>query len=59
MKIIVKNLTIILLGSVMIVGCGRKGALELPPATVGDSLKSASVSQSKADKPFVLDRLIQ
>ncbi|AGF76535.1 LPS translocon maturation chaperone LptM [Bartonella vinsonii] len=59
MKIILKNLTIVLLGSVMIIGCGRKGALELPPAKVMDSLQGASISQSKADKPFVLDRLIQ
>ncbi|VEJ44549.1 LPS translocon maturation chaperone LptM [Bartonella vinsonii] len=59
MKIILKNLTIVLWGSVMIVGCGRKGALELPPATMMDSSKEASVSQSKADKPFILDRLIQ
>ncbi|MCZ2157862.1 lipoprotein [Bartonella sp. 220] len=59
MKVILKNLTIVLLGSIMIIGCGRKGALELPPAKVMDSSKGATVSQSKADKPFILDRLIQ
>ncbi|UTO28352.1 LPS translocon maturation chaperone LptM [Bartonella harrusi] len=59
MKIILKNLTIVLLGSVVIVGCGRKGALELPPSAVVDSSQGSSVPQSKADEPFVLDRLIQ
>ncbi|UNE54152.1 LPS translocon maturation chaperone LptM [Bartonella machadoae] len=59
MKTVLKNLTIVLLGSVVIVGCGRKGALELPPSEVVDSSQGASVPQNKANEPFILDRLIQ
>ncbi|GAA5108123.1 LPS translocon maturation chaperone LptM [Bartonella jaculi] len=59
MKIILKNLAIVLWGSIIIVGCGRKGALELPPSTVADSSQGTFVPQGKTDKPFILDRLIQ
>ncbi|WP_317993990.1 LPS translocon maturation chaperone LptM [Bartonella gliris] len=59
MEIILKSLTIVLLGSVLIVGCGRKGVLELPPSTGVNSSQGAFVSQGKTDQPFVLDRLIQ
>ncbi|MGF7157984.1 LPS translocon maturation chaperone LptM [Bartonella heixiaziensis] len=59
MKIILKSLTIVLFGSVIIVGCGRKGALELPPSAMVDSSQGTFVPQGKTDEPFILDRLIQ
>ncbi|MBB5073679.1 putative small lipoprotein YifL [Bartonella callosciuri] len=59
MKIILKNLTIILLGSIIIVGCGRKGPLEMPSPSVKKSVQGASVAKSEEDKPFILDRLIK
>ncbi|WP_455480682.1 LPS translocon maturation chaperone LptM [Bartonella sp. B12(2025)] len=59
MKIILKNLTIVLLGCVVIVGCGRKGPLEMPSSSLEKPEQKTSVSKSKEDKSFVLDRLIQ
>lgn len=45
--------------NVVIVGCGRKGALELPSLTTVEPSQGAFVSERKTDKPFILDRLIQ
>ncbi|WP_455479367.1 LPS translocon maturation chaperone LptM [Bartonella sp. B23] len=59
MKIIFKNLTIALLASVIIVGCGHRGALELPPSALVNSSQGTFVPQGKTDEPFILDRLIQ
>ncbi|WP_375622099.1 MULTISPECIES: LPS translocon maturation chaperone LptM [unclassified Bartonella] len=59
MKIILKGLIIVLFGGLGIVGCGRKGSLELPPSTGVNSSQGTFVSQGKTDKPFILDRLIQ
>ncbi|KEC56012.1 LPS translocon maturation chaperone LptM [Bartonella koehlerae] len=59
MKIIVKSLMIILLGSAFVVGCGRKGALELPSSRVEKTTQEPFSSKNKLDKPFILDRLIQ
>ncbi|WP_156851220.1 LPS translocon maturation chaperone LptM [Bartonella refiksaydamii] len=59
MKIILKNLTIVLLGCVVIVGCGRKGPLEVPYSTMEKPVRGAPSTKSEEDKPFVLDRLIQ
>nr|CDP79316.1 putative small periplasmic lipoprotein [Bartonella schoenbuchensis]CDP79554.1 putative small periplasmic lipoprotein [Bartonella schoenbuchensis] len=59
MRAILKNLIIVLFFNVVIVGCGRKGALELPSSTTVESSQGAFVSERKADKPFILDRLIQ
>ncbi|EJF79182.1 hypothetical protein MCQ_00723 [Candidatus Bartonella washoeensis Sb944nv] len=59
MKIILRSLTIVLLGNVLLFGCGRKGALELPSSTGVDSSQGAFVPQSTANESFVLDRLIQ
>ncbi|WP_455477863.1 hypothetical protein V3565_03660 [Bartonella sp. B10] len=59
MKVILKNLKIVLLVSTIIIGCGRKGSLELPPLTEVDSSQGTFISQNKVDKPFILDWLIQ
>ncbi|AGF75115.1 hypothetical protein BAnh1_12480 [Bartonella australis AUST/NH1] len=59
MKAILKNLMILFLGSIFIVGCGRKGTLESLPSTAAEPLQGALISKSKADKSFVLDQLIQ
>ncbi|WP_455466030.1 hypothetical protein [Bartonella sp. B39] len=59
MKIILKSLTIVLLGSVIMVGCGRKGTLELSPPALVNSSQGTFVPQGKTDEPFILDRLIQ
>lgn len=59
MRIILKNLIIVLFFNVVIVGCGRKGALELPSSITVEPSQEAFVSERKTDKPFVLDRLIQ
>ncbi|WP_212111826.1 lipoprotein [Bartonella queenslandensis] len=59
MKIIVKGLMIVLLGSLGIVGCGRKGSLEAPLTSVEKSMLDTSVAKSKDDQPFILDRLIK
>lgn len=40
-------------------GCGRKGPLELPPASVTDDQSGQNSKPAKqADKPFFLDPLI-
>ncbi|MET3559452.1 putative small lipoprotein YifL [Bartonella japonica] len=57
MKIIVKNLTIVLLGGIVLVGCGRKGPLEMPSPIV--EKPRASITKGKEDKPFILDGLIK
>lgn len=59
MGTILKNLIIVLFFNVVIVGCGRKGALELPSLTTMEPSQGAFVSERKTDKPFILDRLIQ
>ncbi|WP_336287559.1 MULTISPECIES: LPS translocon maturation chaperone LptM [unclassified Bartonella] len=59
MKIIFKRLMIVLFFSVVCVGCGRKGALELPSSTVAKTTQETLSSKNTADKPFILDRLIQ
>ncbi|WP_375650746.1 lipoprotein [Bartonella sp. OT172YNZD] len=59
MKIILKGLMIVLLGGVCVVGCGRKGSLEMPLTSVEKSVQGASVAQSEDDKPFIFDRLIK
>lgn len=59
MKIIIKGLMIVLLGGVGVVGCGRKGSLEAPPASVEKSVQGTSAAKSEDDKPFILDRLIK
>ncbi|EJF80445.1 hypothetical protein [Bartonella doshiae] len=59
MVIILKNLTIVLFGGILIVGCGRKGALEVPSSSMEKSVQGAFVSKSEDDKPFILDRLIR
>ncbi|WP_273719713.1 MULTISPECIES: LPS translocon maturation chaperone LptM [unclassified Bartonella] len=59
MKIILRNLTIVLLGGIVVVGCGRKGSLEMPPLNVEKSRQGASVTKDEEDKPFILDRLIK
>ncbi|WP_208435451.1 LPS translocon maturation chaperone LptM [Bartonella phoceensis] len=59
MKNILKNLTIVLLGSVVVVGCGRKGPLEIPSPSLEKAVQGASVAKSEEDKPFLLDRLIK
>ncbi|WP_455476174.1 LPS translocon maturation chaperone LptM [Bartonella sp. B17] len=58
MEIILKSL-IVLFCSVILVGCGRKGALELPPSTVEKTTQKIFVDKSKTDKLFILDRLIK
>ncbi|WP_034988681.1 LPS translocon maturation chaperone LptM [Bartonella senegalensis] len=59
MKSIVKSLMIVLLGSIFVVGCGRKGALELPSSMIEKTTQETFSSKNKLDKPFILDRLIQ
>ncbi|WP_078664095.1 hypothetical protein [Bartonella sp. WD12.1] len=59
MRTILKNLIIVLFFNVVIVGCGRKGALELSSSTTVKSSQKAFVSERKTDKLFILDRLIQ
>ncbi|WP_144752355.1 MULTISPECIES: LPS translocon maturation chaperone LptM [Bartonella] len=59
MKIIIKGLMIVLLGGVGVVGCGRKGSLEAPPASLGKSVRGTSAAKSEDDQPFILDRLIK
>ncbi|WP_455481931.1 hypothetical protein V4P56_05660 [Bartonella sp. B35(2025)] len=59
MKIILKNLKFVLLVNIVIVGCGRKGALELPSSIGVNPSQGVFISQNKADKPFILDWLIQ
>lgn len=59
MKIIIKGLMIVFFGGLGIVGCGRKGSLEVPLTSVEKSMLDASVAKSKDDKPFILDRLIK
>ncbi|WP_455476997.1 hypothetical protein [Bartonella sp. B41] len=59
MKFILKNLKIVLLGGIIIVGCGRKGALEFPSTTVVDISQRGRVSKSRIEKPFILDWLIR
>ncbi|MBB4075831.1 putative small lipoprotein YifL [Bartonella fuyuanensis] len=59
MKIIVKGLMIILLGGLGVVGCGRKGSLEIPLTSVEKPMQRTSVAKNEDDKPFILDRLIK
>ncbi|WP_019219317.1 LPS translocon maturation chaperone LptM [Bartonella florencae] len=59
MKIVLRSLTIVLLGGIVLVGCGRKGALEMPPLDVQKPVKGASIAKSEEDKAFILDRLIK
>lgn len=59
MKIILRNLITVLLGGVVIAGCGRKGSLEMPPLNVEKPGQGTSVTKSEKDKPFILDRLIK
>lgn len=60
MKITLKNLMIVILGGFVIIGCGRKGALEVPSSVGKNDLQEGVLdSKSKAYKPFVLDWLIQ
>ncbi|WP_026088170.1 LPS translocon maturation chaperone LptM [Bartonella rattaustraliani] len=60
MKMILKNLTIVLFWGFVIVGCGRKGPLEMPPLpSVEKPAQEASVVKKEEDKPFILDRLIK
>ncbi|WP_332060021.1 LPS translocon maturation chaperone LptM [Bartonella sp. CB74] len=59
MKIIFKRLMIVLFLGIACVGCGRKGALELPSSTVAQATQETLSSKNTADKPFILDRLIQ
>ncbi|MDD9333179.1 MAG: hypothetical protein PV354_05805 [Bartonella sp.] len=56
---IVKNLIIILFCNVIIVGCGRREILDLPSSIIMNPSQEAFISESKADKPFFLDKLIQ
>ncbi|ETS13737.1 LPS translocon maturation chaperone LptM [Bartonella quintana] len=58
MKIILKSLMIVLFYGAVVVGCGRKGGLELPPPSMEKPAQEASVAKNKVDKPFILDRLI-
>jgi len=53
-------LTIFACASLLLAGCGRKGALEPAPSTAvstGDNSPAQAAPQQ--DKPFILDRLIQ
>ncbi|MET3589117.1 putative small lipoprotein YifL [Bartonella silvatica] len=59
MEINLKKLTIVLLGGVVIVGCGRKGPLEMPMPSAEKSVQGDSVVKKEKDKPFILDRLIK
>ncbi|EJF74645.1 hypothetical protein HWV54_03705 [Bartonella alsatica] len=59
MKIILRNLTIVLLGGIILVGCGRKGSLEMPLPSVEKPGQGTSVAKSEEDKLFILDRLIK
>ncbi|AQX28553.1 MULTISPECIES: hypothetical protein [unclassified Bartonella] len=56
---IIKNLTIILFCSVVIGGCGRREILDLPSSKMIRLPQGEFVSESKVDKPFILDPLIQ
>ncbi|GAA5096246.1 LPS translocon maturation chaperone LptM [Bartonella acomydis] len=59
MKSILRSLTIVLLGGIVLIGCGRKGALEMPPSSVQKPVKGESVAKNEDDKAFILDRLIK
>ncbi|WP_375615714.1 MULTISPECIES: LPS translocon maturation chaperone LptM [unclassified Bartonella] len=59
MKIIIKGLMVVLFGGLGVVGCGRKGSLEMPPTSVEKPTQGTSVAKSEDDKPFILDRLIK
>ncbi|WCR55763.1 MAG: hypothetical protein PG977_001156 [Bartonella clarridgeiae] len=56
---IIKNLIIVLFCSVVIISCGRREIIDLPSSMMIKSSQEAFVSKSKADKPFILDPLIQ
>ncbi|ABM44629.1 hypothetical protein X471_00904 [Bartonella bacilliformis str. Heidi Mejia] len=59
MKTFVRTVIITLFCPIIFIGCGRKGALERPPASVMESSQEEFVSKNKADKAFILDRLIK
>ncbi|WP_455474090.1 LPS translocon maturation chaperone LptM [Bartonella sp. B30(2025)] len=59
MEIVLKNWIIILVSSIVLFGCGRKGALELPSSAVKKTTQRTFVDKNKTDKPFILDRLIK
>ncbi|ALE03219.1 hypothetical protein [Bartonella ancashensis] len=59
MKIIAKVLVISLLGSVILIGCGRKGTMEEFSLDTAKSSQGTLISKDKEDKPFILDGLIQ
>ena len=55
------GIVMVLLISLVITGCGRRGALEAPPSTVvtsDDIGEETSEEPVKEDKPFILDRLL-
>lgn len=53
------SLALAALSAAMLGGCGRRGAPELPPSAFIQNDKGQQVKKPQADKPFVLDRLIQ
>lgn len=59
---IIFPLTIALTASVVLVGCGRKGAIDPPSTPVELRNKRASdgaeQKQTAPDRPFVLDKLL-
>ncbi|KEG21317.1 hypothetical protein [Bartonella bacilliformis] len=59
MKTLVRTVIIALFCPIVFIGCGRKGALERSPSTVVESSQEEFISKNKADKVFILDRLIK
>lgn len=45
--------------AMVLTGCGRKGAPELPASALIENEKGDMVPKPKPDKPFILDRLIK
>lgn len=43
----------------VLTGCGRRGALELPASAMVENEKGDMVRKPAADKPFMLDPLIK
>jgi len=52
-------LIMITLFGVVLVGCGRKGALEPPPSIMIENEKGEKHVRPQKDTPFILDRLIR
>jgi len=57
-KKLIAGMVVVLVGTLLLTACGRKGALEPPPSHEMETEKGATQEKPQEDKPFILDPLI-